>query len=44
MQKWHVELERDLNEGADQDLGTAVAVCDGLGLFEDGSLLEDPRR
>jgi hypothetical protein len=33
-------LEDDLNATADQDLGTAVAVCDGEGRYDDGSLLE----
>jgi very-short-patch-repair endonuclease len=40
LNEWQVRLEEDLNATADQDLGTAVAVCDGEGRYDDGSLLE----
>jgi hypothetical protein len=40
LSEWQMELEEDLNATADQDLGTAVAVCDGEGRYDDGSLLE----
>ena len=44
MREWlnesQARLEDDLNATADQDLGTAVAVCDGEGRYDDGSLLE----
>jgi hypothetical protein len=35
-----LELQEDLNRTADQDLGTVVGVCDGMGRYDDGSLLE----
>ena len=40
LSEWQVQLEEDLNATVDQDLGTAVAVCDGEGCYDDGSLLE----
>src|SRR5215216_3778076 len=40
MNEWQIQLEEDLNGTADQDLGTIVAVCDGTGRYDDGSLLE----
>jgi hypothetical protein len=40
MNEWQIQLEEDLNRTADQDLGTVVAVCDGMGRSDDGSLLE----
>src|SRR6266536_122848 len=40
LSEWQVQFEEDLNATADQDLGTAVAVCDGEGRYDDGSLLE----
>jgi hypothetical protein len=40
MNEWQIQLEEDLNGSADQDLGTVVAVCDGMGRYDDGSLLE----
>jgi hypothetical protein len=40
MNEWQVQLQEDLNQSADQDLGTVVAVCDGMGRYDDGSLLE----
>lgn len=40
MNEWQIQLEEDLNRSADQDLGTVVAVCDGMGRYDDGSLLE----
>jgi hypothetical protein len=40
MNEWQIQLEEDLKRTADQDLGTVVAVCDGTGRYDDGSLLE----
>jgi very-short-patch-repair endonuclease len=40
LSEWQMQFEEDLNAAADQDLGTAVAVCDGEGRYDDGSLLE----
>jgi hypothetical protein len=40
LNEWQLELQEDLNRTADQDLGTVVGVCDGMGRYDDGSLLE----